>query len=88
MAPKGKPRDMTRWQETLRDPNITFPGESSEYRRARNQLLKAEDELRQLNQEVAAQRRALPAAGSSRQLRLRVRGRRQHGEVLGVVHAK
>jgi predicted dithiol-disulfide oxidoreductase (DUF899 family) len=63
MAPKGKPRDMTRWQETLRDPNITFPGESSEYRRARNQLLKAEDELRRLNQEVAAQRRALPAGG-------------------------
>jgi len=30
MAPKGKPRDMTRWQETLRDLNITFPGESSE----------------------------------------------------------
>ena len=63
MAPKGKPRDMTKWQETLRDPNITFPGESSEYRRARNQLLKAEDELRRLNQEVAAQRRALPAGG-------------------------
>ena len=63
MAPKGKPRDMTKWQETLRDPNITFPGESSEYRGARNQLLKAEDELRRLNEEVAAQRRALPAGG-------------------------
>jgi predicted dithiol-disulfide oxidoreductase (DUF899 family) len=50
MAPKGKPRDMAKWHETLRDPNITFPGESSEYRRARNQLLKAEDELRRLNQ--------------------------------------
>ena len=49
--------------ETLRDPNIKFPGESSEYRRARNQLLAAEDELRRLNERVAAQRRALPAGG-------------------------
>src|ERR1700758_861294 len=63
MAPKGKPRDMTKWQETQRAPNITFPGESSEYRRARNQLRKAEDELRRLNEEVAAKRRALPAGG-------------------------
>jgi hypothetical protein len=44
MAPKGGPRDMNKWRETLRDPNIRFPGESSEYRRARNQLLEAEDE--------------------------------------------
>ncbi|MFL6082008.1 MAG: DUF899 family protein [Mycobacterium sp.] len=63
MAPKGGPRDMNKWRETLRDPNITFPGESSEYRRARNQLLEAEDELRRLNEQVAAQRRALPAGG-------------------------
>ncbi|HEY9385092.1 MAG TPA: hypothetical protein VIP80_16395 [Gemmatimonadales bacterium] len=46
MAPKGNPHDMNEWRATLRDPYITFPGESSEYRRARNQLLKAEDELR------------------------------------------
>jgi predicted dithiol-disulfide oxidoreductase (DUF899 family) len=63
MAPKGSPRDMNDWRETLRDPNITFPGESSEYRRARNELLEAEDELRRLNEQVAAQRRALPAGG-------------------------
>ena len=63
MAPKGGPRDMNKWRETLRDPDITFPGESSEYRRARNELLDAEDELRQLNERVAAQRRALPAGG-------------------------
>jgi len=63
MAPKGGPRDMNRWRETLRDPNINFPGESSQYRHARNQLLQAEDELRRLNQQVAAQRRALPAGG-------------------------
>lgn len=63
MTPKGNPRDMNAWRQTLRDPNIKFPGESSEYRRARNQLLEAEDELRQLTEQVAAQRRALPAGG-------------------------
>jgi predicted dithiol-disulfide oxidoreductase (DUF899 family) len=63
MAPKGSPRDMNEWRATLRDPNIAFPGESSEYRRARNELLEAEDELRRLNEKVAAQRRALPAGG-------------------------
>jgi predicted dithiol-disulfide oxidoreductase (DUF899 family) len=54
---------MSKWRETLREPNIEFPGESSEYRRARNELLEAEDQLRQLNEHVAAQRRALPAGG-------------------------
>ena len=64
MTPKGSPRDMNEWRETLRcNPNIKFPGESSEYRRARNQLLEAEDELRRLNEQVAAGRRALPAGG-------------------------
>ena len=63
MAPKGSPRDMSKWRETLREPNIEFPGESSEYRRARNELLEAEDQLRRLNEHVAAQRRALPAGG-------------------------
>ena len=63
MAPKGSPREMNEWRATLRDPNIQFPGESSGYRQARNELLKAEDELRRLNEEVAAKRRALPAGG-------------------------
>jgi len=63
MAVKGRPRDMNKWSEVLRDPNIQFPGESSEYRRARNQLLEAEDGLRRMNEQVAAQRRALPAGG-------------------------
>ena len=63
MTPKGSPRDMNKWRATLRDPNITFPGESSEYRRARKQLLQDEDELRRLNEQVAAKRRALPAGG-------------------------
>src|ERR1700757_5327522 len=63
MALKGKPRDMNKWREVLLDPSVHFPGESSEYRRARNQLLEAEDELRRLNEQVAAQRRARPAGG-------------------------
>jgi predicted dithiol-disulfide oxidoreductase (DUF899 family) len=54
---------MNKWRELLIDPEIRFPGESREYRRARNQLLEAEGELRRLNEQVAAQRRALPAGG-------------------------
>jgi predicted dithiol-disulfide oxidoreductase (DUF899 family) len=45
------------------DPAIRFPGESSEYRLARNQLLEAEIELRRAIERVAAQRRALPPGG-------------------------
>jgi len=67
MALKGKPRDMKKWREVLLDPNVHFPGESSEYRRARNELLEAEAELRRLNEQVAAQRRALPAGGLIRE---------------------
>jgi len=46
------------------DPGITFPGESSEYRLARNRLLEAETELRRTIERVAAQRRALPPGGA------------------------
>src|SRR5882672_329845 len=63
MALKGSPRDMNKWRKVLLDPNIRFPRESGEYRRARNQLLEAENELRQMNEQVAAQRRALPVGG-------------------------
>jgi predicted dithiol-disulfide oxidoreductase (DUF899 family) len=45
------------------DPGISFPGESDEYRRSRNQLLEAEIELRRAIERVAAQRRALPRGG-------------------------
>jgi predicted dithiol-disulfide oxidoreductase (DUF899 family) len=45
------------------DPGIRFPGESEEYRRERNQLLRAESELRRQIETVAAQRRALPPGG-------------------------
>ena len=46
------------------DPEIRFPGESSEYRRERNRLLEAEVELRRAIERVAAQRRTLPRGGS------------------------
>jgi predicted dithiol-disulfide oxidoreductase (DUF899 family) len=40
-----------------------FPGETKEYRRARNELLEGEIELRSTTEAVAAQRRALPLGG-------------------------
>lgn len=48
---------------TTIDPGIRFPGESEEYRQARNRLLEAEGELRRAIEQVAAQRRALPPGG-------------------------
>ncbi|MGF6413957.1 putative dithiol-disulfide oxidoreductase (DUF899 family) [Paraburkholderia sp. MM5482-R2] len=47
----------------LADLPSRFPGESPEYRRARNALLAEEIELRRQIERVAAQRRALPAGG-------------------------
>jgi predicted dithiol-disulfide oxidoreductase (DUF899 family) len=41
-----------------------LPGESDEYRRARDELLKAEIELRRQEEAVAAQRRKLPLGGA------------------------
>ena len=43
-----------------------FPGESAEYRRARNALLREEVKLRRRLEEIAAQRRALPLGGEVR----------------------
>src|ERR1700743_2502901 len=63
MAIKGEPRDMQRWKDVVLNPALRFPGESDEYRIARDELLKSEDELRQLNDKVVAQRRALPPGG-------------------------
>src|SRR4029077_17940002 len=40
-----------------------FPGETAEYRRARNRLLKSEVELRRQIESVAAQRKKLPPGG-------------------------
>ena len=42
----------------------TSPGESDEYRRARDELLRAEIELRRQTEAVAAQRRKLPLGGA------------------------
>jgi predicted dithiol-disulfide oxidoreductase (DUF899 family) len=43
--------------------NSKFPGETADYRRARNRLLKSEVELRRQIESVAAQRRKLPLGG-------------------------
>src|SRR5437763_16615141 len=43
--------------------SISFPGESPEYRMARNRLLQQEVELRRATEVVAATRRALPPGG-------------------------
>jgi predicted dithiol-disulfide oxidoreductase (DUF899 family) len=43
--------------------DVTFPGESAEYRAARNELLTKEIELRRQMEAVAAARRELPSGG-------------------------
>ena len=43
--------------------NVSFPNESTEYRRARNRLLRSEMELRRQIEAVSAQRRKLPLGG-------------------------
>jgi predicted dithiol-disulfide oxidoreductase (DUF899 family) len=43
--------------------DVRFPGESDDYRAARDELLRAEIELRRQVEAVAAQRRALPFGG-------------------------
>ena len=43
--------------------DIAFPGESAEYRAARNRLLEQEIELRRAMEAVAAARRRLPPGG-------------------------
>ena len=53
---------MTTTQEQLHDSR--FPGESDDYRQARNELLRAEMELRERTEAVAEQRRRLPLGGA------------------------
>jgi predicted dithiol-disulfide oxidoreductase (DUF899 family) len=43
--------------------NVRFPGETDEYRRARDELLEEEMELRRQTERVAARRRELPPGG-------------------------
>src|SRR5579872_3711265 len=62
--PRRRPRAQIRLARMSVDPAIQFPGESSEYRLARNRLLEAEIELRRTIEQVAAQRRALPPGGA------------------------
>jgi predicted dithiol-disulfide oxidoreductase (DUF899 family) len=49
--------------ELVKRSTVRFPNESAEYRRARNELLGAEIELRRHIERVAEQRRALPPGG-------------------------
>ena len=58
------PRARIRLGRVSEDAAIQFPGESGEYRLARNRLLDAEAELRRAIERVAAQRRALPPGGA------------------------
>jgi predicted dithiol-disulfide oxidoreductase (DUF899 family) len=53
---------MSTTNEPLHD--VRFPGESDEYRRAREDLLHAEIKLREDEEAVAAQRRRLPLGGA------------------------
>jgi predicted dithiol-disulfide oxidoreductase (DUF899 family) len=46
---------------------ISFPGESAEYRAARDRLLEQEIELRRATETVAASRRSLPPGGAIRE---------------------
>jgi predicted dithiol-disulfide oxidoreductase (DUF899 family) len=43
--------------------SVSFPGESAEYRAARNHLIEQEVALRRMTEDVAASRRALPLGG-------------------------
>src|SRR5215475_12295906 len=63
-APRRAPRAQIRLGSVAVDPAVQFPGESDEYRLARNRLLAAEIELRRAIERVAAQRRALPPGGA------------------------
>ncbi|MFL5883832.1 MAG: DUF899 family protein, partial [Thermoleophilaceae bacterium] len=49
--------------EALHD--VRFPGEPDDYRAERDELLRAEVDLRRQTEAVAAQRRALPLGGQA-----------------------
>jgi predicted dithiol-disulfide oxidoreductase (DUF899 family) len=58
-----KKRGAPRLSALTPEPDTRFPGESEEYRQARNRLLEAEIEVRRAIEQVAAQRRSLPPGG-------------------------
>src|SRR5690349_21240190 len=64
-SPRRRPWAQVRLGSLSVDPTTAFPGESSEHRLARNQLLEAEIELRRAIERVAAQRRELPPGGAA-----------------------
>src|ERR1700736_1940858 len=72
VGPKSRPIDRLRppqKESTMNVPfadlhHLRFPGESADYRAARNALLAEEMELRRQTERVAAQRRALPSGGA------------------------
>ena len=51
------------WSRFAEQTNVSFPGESAEYRAARDRLLEREAELRHAMEAVAAARRELPPGG-------------------------
>ena len=76
---------MNKWREVLLDSNVHFPGESSEYRRARNELLEDEAALKVLSEKVAAKRRALPAGGLIKEDYVFEYAAEQQGQAPGIV---
>ena len=71
--------------------SITFPGESADYRAARDRLLEQEIELRRAMESVAAARRALPPGGVVAEdyaFQSRPRRRAEHREAVGAVRAR
>src|ERR1700758_985522 len=86
MALKGKPRDMNKWREVLLDPNVQLP---RRVERIPERTQRAVGGGGRAPAAERAGRRPAPGTPSGRPhqggLRLRVRGRWQQGEVLGVV---
>jgi predicted dithiol-disulfide oxidoreductase (DUF899 family) len=54
---------ISNWSRFAEQTNVSFPGESAEYRAARDRLLEREAELRHAMEAVAAARRELPPGG-------------------------
>jgi predicted dithiol-disulfide oxidoreductase (DUF899 family) len=54
---------ITDWSRYAEETSVSFPGESAEYRAARDRLLAREAELRHAMEAVAAARRELPTGG-------------------------
>jgi predicted dithiol-disulfide oxidoreductase (DUF899 family) len=62
-VPATKGAIVTDWKRYPDETDVSFPGESAEYRAARDRLLAREAELRHAMEAVAAARRELPPGG-------------------------